>query len=419
MAKKKVSAELRKRLLGHKSTSGGILIDNKTMTKITVRALPRPQVLEGEDPCVLYRSIYSNALNKGVTSPRSFGMKCPILDYLDDLRITGSKSEKEAGFNAAKGQREFWLPVVIKGDLGDAASPKVRVLRMKVQPHDQLLDHMTAEEGQVDDITDPDDGAYFIYERKVEDSNTEYRIIKVLESCPIVPETYTDDDRDELQAKFVEMAADFDVSGFFYSVDWDKLAEVYMALSGEALPEEYLEQPGGPNSDEPAPGQVVEEPEASEEPEELETEGATPASDTLSVLIDGEAQEVELGVTMVSGKLTEDEEAEVIGTVMAIGEPDDDGDVPVDIKLEDGAWTTVYPAAGTPLSLVEPEEPEETEPTKAPKKPKPKAPKKPAATSKKAAPKKAASKKAVGKKLVKGKASSKLRSKLSKRKKSK
>jgi len=415
MAKKKISEALRKRLLGHKSSGRGILIDNKSMTKITFRSLPRPQVMRGEDPCVPYVSIYSKALNKGVTSPRSFGMKCPVLDALDELRISGSKDEKEAGYTAAKGQREFWLPVVLKGALGTAESPNVRVLRMKVEPHDQLLDHITAEDDVVDDITDPEDGSYVIYEKTVEEGNTKYHIVKVLEPSPM-----TDDAA--LQAKLVEMAASFDVSGFFYSLDWEKLNEIYNALMGEDIPAAYREQDGGPDSEKPAPGAGIEADGA--DGADGGDAGGEPAesagTDTLSVLIDGEEQPVELGVTVVEGILTAAEDVVLQGVIMKIGEPDDDGDVPVDIRYDDEQggeqWTTVFPKY-TALTLVTPE-PEEVPPTKAPKKPAPRKPKTPVKTPARRSAGKPAAKK-TGKPAAKktGMASARLRGRLGNKKK--
>ena len=71
----KVSPELRARLLDQRKRMqrGGMLIDNKGLTRMKLRILP-PRA--GELPGVENIALYSKTLGKGSTSPMSWDVPC-------------------------------------------------------------------------------------------------------------------------------------------------------------------------------------------------------------------------------------------------------------------------------------------------------------------------------------------------------
>jgi hypothetical protein len=348
MAKaRKVSAALRERLLGQKQgMSGGRIINNKNFQKGRFRIVP---VGDEEVPGKEYLSIYCEAIGKkGTTSPRTFGLACPVLDHRDKVYRTGDKDEKEHVRNIITVQGEYWMGVFDREDMGTAENPNIRILRGKRTVYEAIIAYMV-DEDDGEDITDPTAGRDIRVRKEGSGTDTRWHV-KFLDREPISE----DDDENE---QYAAAAAGFDPATSFFDVDWEVLGSIYEALTGEEVPDHYLEQkPTKTTSKKPAKDAEPDE----DEPEAEEPEEAEPTSEATGA----EASIVE-GETIVE---FESDDEMVQGVVVKVYQDDEDDEV-FDVQTgddpEEDTWT-VYPGDVTVVEEAEPEP--EPAPKKAAKK---------------------------------------------------
>lgn len=402
----KVSDALRQRLLNQKKQmSTGIIIDNKAFEKGLFRVLPRG----GDVPGVEYISMYCERIKKGSTSPRTFGLKCPVMDYFDSLK-TADKDVREAAYNTVRTSREYWMAVLDREDMGTTESPNIRILRAKRTVNQAILDRML-DDDDGEDITDLVEGRDIRIKKEGQKLDTEWKVT-ILDAKPI-------SDDEEFIAAVQAAAEAFDLTQKFFAVKWDELAEIYTQLTGEEMPESYRDQkpetpkgsgkttatkpaatkaaPAKPAAAKPGPKKAAEpEPEVAETDDNGITFGVT----RVKLVIDD--QEVFGVVTLWDGDANAGAGAYDVITEVAEGEKPEtyacaleDFEIVVEETTESAEDAPVDPEV-EPEQAAEPEEvvtppkrtiakPAATKPAAAPVKP---APAKPAA----AAPAKAASK---------------------------
>lgn len=386
----KVSQALRDRLLGQqRSMSRGIIIDNKGFTRQRMRLLP---VHADDVPGVEYAGLYAENLDaekKGTASPVSFGVACPVMDFLDRLMREGTKEEKKRAFDRVRRSTDYWMGVIIRGDEGVASAPKLRVLRGKKMIYQQIIQRIT-EEDIGEDITDAVEGRDIIVKKAGQGLETEWTV-QFADRDPI--------HSDKAMARaIVEAAKSFDVRAQFYPVERDVLAAIYEDLSGESIPDEYMEALDSL----PQPGEVVHEAEADAAEPAIEVASPNGAGDAAAEgdgeIVYGEtAVEFENEGTQYQGVV--EGEAETDATcyrVVVDGEP---WDVPKD------AVTVLVAEAGDAVEEAPPQVARAARPAA---KPAPKAaPAKPAPkpSASKPAPGKAPPRKPLGKPAAAGKAS--------------
>jgi len=227
----KVSSALMEKLRGQmKSMRSGILIDNKTFTKMRLRLLPTFEDLPGKE----YVSLYYVQGQKSTTSPQTYGLPDPVIDLMDAARNAQSKEEQEAINSVARIQREFWLPCFDRADPGTPESLNLRIHRSKRTVYQAIVNYMIDEEDEDggDDITDPVEGRDIRIKKTGEKLNTEWSV-KFLDREPI-------HDDPEMVEALLKAAKNFDVSRYFFKFDLDVLKEIYLHLTGEPIPDKYL-----------------------------------------------------------------------------------------------------------------------------------------------------------------------------------
>jgi len=228
---KKVSAEVLNKLRSQqKEMGGGLIITNKNFTKLRCRILPIAEDAPGKE----YIGLYCESLKKGTTSPRTFGNKCPVMDYIDKVKRTGEKDEKEHVKNYVNIQREYWMGVVSQEDRDTRESNAVaiRILCAKRSVYEEIIKFMM-DEDDGEDITDPKEGRDIRVKKEGSGMDTQWTV-KFLDREPV------SNDEDYVSA-FVEAAKGFNVEDHFFKVDYDTLGEIYTNLTGEPIPDEYLE----------------------------------------------------------------------------------------------------------------------------------------------------------------------------------
>lgn len=227
----KVSSALRERMLAQKKSmeGGGMLIRNKGFNRMKLRVLP-PR--EGELPGCENISFFSKPLNKGTTSPASWGVACPIVDHLDKLYREGSKEDKDAAKEFVKRQVEYWIPVIDRSNEGTPQNPRLRILQGKQSVYQPIVDRML-DEDDGDDVTDPQEGRDILVKRKGTGLDTEWSV-DFLDKCPISED-------EEMANAIVEAAAHFDVRSRFFVPKLDVMQEMYKGLTGESIPKSYMD----------------------------------------------------------------------------------------------------------------------------------------------------------------------------------
>lgn len=341
-----VDPALRERLLAQKKRmqGGGMLISNKGFTKMRLRVLP-PR--EGELPGAEYISFYSKSLNKGTTSPASFGFNCPVSDALARINLDDDKGQKDYAKDFVRRSTEYWLPIIDRTDEGTPDNPRLRVLRAKKTVYQPIVDWMVegGDDEKGDDVTHPKEGKDLVVRRTGSGLDTEWKVDK-LDKAPI--------SADKAMAKaWTELSQRFDVKSQFFPIDRAVLEDMYKGLTGESIPDSYeadLEQA--------IAGQAAVAVEHDDADESEETD--VPAA----------AQDVEVEEGDLTGKTVtfDNDGTEMTGTVV---EKDAD---------EEGNWLVVE-EGGDPnqpwsiptdaLTVVEAEADEEAEPEEAPEPPKP------------------------------------------------
>lgn len=410
----RLSDEAIARLKGQRSgMSRGQIIDNKKFpAKMLLRILPTYGDLPGHE----YNGIFCKTIGNGTTSPRTFGLECPVMDLFDDMC---NSDRKEEAYNIINPQREYWMAVADANDLGTVDHPNIRILKAKQTVYSEILDAMTDEDDGCD-ITDPKEGCHMRVRKSGGGMDTEWKNRIIQEQKPI-------SDDEALTQAFVDAAEKFSVASRFYLVDLEKLAEIYDILSGgEEIPARYMKKlkkskfvktdatkmsRQGADDDDDGGEEAGDDSYDDDETEEEETEEET--EETEEEETEEELDELPEGTVVTF----EFEDEELTGTISARA-VDDEGDLFYTIDVDGDGWD-IFPS-NTVLTVVEEEveeeeeeEAEEVPPTKAPKK-KTKSPKKP--TPKKKAPaKKSPAKKSAPKKKAPAKDKPKAKKKVKKK----
>jgi hypothetical protein len=341
-------AKLKKQVEGMRS---GVIINNKAFTKSILRLLP----CEGEVPGHEYLNLYFVTKKASSTSPRTFGLPCPVLDLLDTMRGDKSKKEDmEFARSIVNVQREYWIAVIERSDIGTPEHPRLRIHRSKRDVYQAIVNYML-DEDDGEDITNAHDGRDFRVKKTGSGTDTEWKITKIFDKTPIA------EDEDMVEA-LVTAAKTFNVKGHFFDCKFDVVEEIYQSLSGEEVPAEYKAAweaytPGNAAAEDPDAGEAPEE--ASEEATE-----AVGESTAEEAAIAAKA-EVEVGAT-ITFKYTDEEDVthDCTATVKALTETEG-GEPAVDAVLEDGTEFTVGYASFEIVPEPEPEpEPEKPKVTK-------------------------------------------------------
>ena len=387
---------LRKKLKDQRRgmSRGGVFIDNKTFSKMTLRILP----CGGDVPGHKRLGFYAKDLKKSVTSPLTFGLRCPVMDARDNVFQQGTEDEKEVVKEAIRVMVEYYIPVIDRENPGDVNRPAFRILQARPTVYQAIVDYMLESDdddddednAEVDDVTDPVTGRDIRLRKKGQQLETEW-ICKFLDPSPIMP---TEEEADA----FVAAAAKFNAGNYIKLPDWGVLEEMYGLITGEAVPDAYEEtqealeemkssgtsvgtgpSEGEGDEDEGGDDDAAGEDDGDEDDGDEDDGGEESGDDDDAGQEEG--GEVEFGETEV----TFDDDGNVFQGVV-IGE-DEENTNNYDVQVGDD----LYSVPKTAVVIVE-TEPEEAEPTAPPK-----AAKKKPAAAKKAPAKKASSKGKKGK----------------------
>jgi len=211
------------------------IINKKTFTKMRFRLIP-PQ--EGMTPGVENIKIFVNPMERGTSSPASWGYPCPIIDALEVFKCKATKDAKEEMYNTVRVTREWWFTGIDKEAPGTPDNPNILILPGTEGIYAQVLDQLIGEEGEDEDesndITDVYEGQDIWISKEGAGLDTKWRT-KFLPPSPI--------SRDEdYVAAIIEAAATFDVKEHFYRVDAEVLQVAYTLVSGKkGIPKEYME----------------------------------------------------------------------------------------------------------------------------------------------------------------------------------
>ena len=165
----------------------------------------------------------------------SFGLKCPIDDYLTELKATAGKEDNDLAWKAVKPSTEYWMAVLDMENPGDATKPGVRIFRAKRTLYDQILAQMLdADAGS--DICDPEEGRDAVVKKEGQKLDTKWTVVWKSDAA-------VSDDPDFIEA-VRNLANTLIVPNKFYAVDWDNLAKLYENLTGNDMPDSYREQEG-------------------------------------------------------------------------------------------------------------------------------------------------------------------------------
>lgn len=376
---------LRKKLTEQRKgmNRGGVFIDNKTFSKMTLRILP----CGGDVPGHKRLGFWAKDLKKGTTSPVTFGLRCPVLDARDNVFQSGSEDEKTAVKDAIRVMVEYYIPVIDRDNPGDVNRANFRILQARPTVYQAIVDYMLEssedEEDEdtapVDDVTDPHTGRDIRIRKKGQQLETEW-ICKFFDPSPIMPT------KKEAEA-FIAAAAKFDAANFIKIPEWEVLEEMYAMITGDTIPDAYEEtkealeemKSSGKESIATGPGDDGDEGDDESAGDEGEDEGEVEGEDESGEDESGEDEgevEIEFGETEV----TFDDEGTMMQGVVT-GEDEENANN-FDVQVGEDLYTVPKHAVTVVVS-----EPEETEPTEPPK----------AAKKKKAAPAKKAPAKSTAK----------------------
>lgn len=237
-----LNQSLREKLIASKqSMSKGPIIDNKSFTRGVFRLLRNFD--QNEEPGYKNVSYYNEGLKIGSTSPISFGLKCPIDDYLTELGVTGSKEDRDLAWKAVKPSTEYWMAVLDMEDPGTVEKPNIRIFRAKRTLYDQILAQMLDMDAG-SDICDPEEGRDAVIKKEGQKLDTKWTVVWKSDA-PV------SDDPDFIEA-VRNVANQLVVPNKFFAVDWDNLAKLYENLTGNEMPEHYREQEGAEAQEAPA-----------------------------------------------------------------------------------------------------------------------------------------------------------------------
>jgi hypothetical protein len=232
----KVSPALRARLLNQRgqraqNSGGSLLIDNKTIDETGIKLRLLPVTREGASIAEEYLSYYCKELNTGVTSPAVFDLPCPIADASQEIWASGTFEQKEHLRAYINITREFWMPVLVRGEEGTAEHPNIRIFRCKASIFDRIVEWMTDED--MDDMTDPQEGRDIKVKKTGQGIETRWFVDR-LDKSPI------SDDAAFAESVLARGGA-FDVRQHFYNFKLETLDAMYDGLTGKELPDHYRE----------------------------------------------------------------------------------------------------------------------------------------------------------------------------------
>jgi hypothetical protein len=223
-----------------KSLGGGLWISNKNFTKDTLRLAPLPEDLHeicGPIAIEVISGFSDTCGKKGFTSPNCFGLRDPVRDHLQSW----SREEKDNNKKIINYNKEFYALTLQRSDPGDAMKPLWRIIKLRVNPYIQIMN--MAEETKTD-ITDFEEGKDFVYAKTVEPNTTRWEVKAFLDSSAVGQATPDSEIDQEFHEAAVAAAKAFDIRKHIPSPDWEKIKEVYLAITGNDIPDEYTEQEG-------------------------------------------------------------------------------------------------------------------------------------------------------------------------------
>ena len=333
-----ISSALRERLLGQKKAmeSGGMIIKAKTFIKGRFRILPCHEELPG----IEYVQLYSKVLKKSTTSPRTFGVACPVMDELERIFREESKADKDAAADALRRSTEYWLAVIDRENEGTVDNPNVRILPGRKSVYQEIVGWMIDEDVGVD-VTHPKEGFDIVVRKEGSGLETEWTCMRAPAPSPISEDP-------EMAKAWIELASRFDVRSKFYGIKLDVLNEMYDLLTGEDIPSRYMDDIQAVIA-----GQTVEDDESASVPDEEE-------------VVEVHEEESDGGWIGTRVSFEDDESVEHFGKVVAIDtDAESEGNLMIaeDGEDPDEQWS-IPPADCTPIEEEEPE----PEPAPAPKK---------------------------------------------------
>lgn len=330
----KIPEALRKKLLDQKKemASGGLLISNKEWTKGRVRLLPCTDELPGHRVVGYYcKSIAGD--KKGSTSPETFGLPCPIAEAFSRLKKE-DKEVRDRAYEMVNKNVEYWVPVVVRGHEGTPDAPNIRIFPLKKTVYSKINDFLT-DEDVGEDITHPTEGRDLLIKKTGSGLDTEWSVDK-LDPSPLHKDK-------AMRAALIAAGKEMDVRQHFFGIDYDVLAAIYEALTGDPMPDKFRKsaKSGKPTSKlsrvkDAEEAEETEETEEAEETEEVEIEVGSRVSftDEDDNTIEGEVKSIEDGTASVEDDEGGEWDVEVDSlTLVESDESEDEGE---DEAEEDG-----------------------------------------------------------------------------------
>ena len=247
-----LSEEMRKRLLQRRRDEeaeifeSGPVINLKNFSSGVFRFLTS-NVNGVPDLTVAVTSLYCKGLpakvKKFTISPRTFGLKDPVANFLDRQRSNMGKDEFKAEYGEMVNVRkQQYVLCLVQDDLGTASEPNLRIFPMasslwvnreNTGIFNVIMGDPEDESEPGEDITDPDTGCWVKVRRKGSGLDTVWSH-RLLDRGPI-----TDDVK--LQKAIVAAAGKYDLLAHIPKPDIESLAAMYDYVTGNELPDKYRE----------------------------------------------------------------------------------------------------------------------------------------------------------------------------------
>lgn len=369
-----LSAAARQKLLEYRKTlGGGLIVSMKTWQSGLIRFLPLKDPDNVPYPGVAKTNVYSPSLKKGTTSPKTFGLPCPITDALTEAKGKASKEVKESLRNIANISSDQMCGVILRSEQQTVASPNIRVLPCKRTPYGQLVDLMSNPDIGID-VTHADEGKDAYLQASGSGMDREYTILSWQDAGPLHEDP-------EVQQAILDAWVAFDLDEWVQNAecDWAVLTEVYKALTGKlAIPAKYDaskkyamgQKAGKTGVAKPSPKVVpVEDPADESVVVDEGDAGAEAGIDTGEGGDAGEAPVFMVGETMVS---FENGNGDTVMGIISGEKVDDDNDQIYVVTDGDGTEWDVYTASLTVVEETPEPDPEPVAPTVPTPKPTPK-----------------------------------------------
>lgn len=322
----KIPEALRKKLLDQKKemASGGLLISNKEWQKGRIRLLPCNDELPGHRVVSYYcKSLAGD--KKGSTSPETFGLPCPIAEAFTKLKKE-EKDVRDRAYEMVNKNVEYWVPVVVRGQEGTPDAPNIRIFPLKKTVYSKVNDFLT-DEDVGEDITHPLEGRDLLIKKSGSGLDTEWSVDK-LDPSPLHKDK-------AMRAALITAGKDMDVRDHFFSIDYDVLAAIYSALTGDEMPEKFRKAAKAAKSsaklsrvadaEETDETEVEETEEGSDDSAEIEVGSRVSFTDADENTIEGEVESIEDGTASVKDDDGGEWDVEVDSLTLIAAE-DSDGD---------------------------------------------------------------------------------------------